>query len=70
MVLLNVEIMLPLDSMLPSITIGMILLLLRHLRIQVLPITQIMLHMFSRQGHFIRAVPTLLVPFNELELKI
>jgi len=70
MVLLNAEIMLPLDSMQPSITIGMILLLLRHPHIQVLPITQIMSHMFSRQGHFIPVVPILLEPFKEFEPKI
>ena len=66
----NVEIMLLLDNI-QAVTITGMILLLRHLPlIQVLPIIQIMLHIFSRPGHFIRAVPTLLVPFNELELKI
>ena len=66
----NVEIMLLLDNIQAVTITGMILLLLHRPHIQVLPIIQIMLHMFSRQGHFIRVVPTLLVPFNELELKI
>ena len=70
MVLLNVEIMLPLDSMQPNITIGMTLRLLHHQLIQVLPIIQIMLRMFSRQGHFIPVVPILLEPFKEFEPKI
>jgi len=66
----NVVIMLLQDNI-QAVTITGMILLLRHLPlIQVLPIIQIMLHMFSRQDHFIRVVPILLVPFNELELKI
>ena len=69
MVLLNVEIILLPDNIPAVIITGTILPLLHRQLIQVLPITQIMLHMFSRHGHFIPVVQILLAPFNELEPK-
>ena len=66
----NVEIMLLLDNIQAVTITGMILLLLHLPHIQVLPIIQIMLHMFSRQGHFIPVVPIQLEPFKEFEPKI
>ena len=47
---LSVAIMLPRDNILVVIITGMILLLHLHLNIQVLPIIQTMLRMFSKQG--------------------
>ena len=67
MVLRNVEIMSLRDSIpvLIVITSGMISLLLHRISIQVLPITQIMLLMSSRPGHFIRVALILQEQFSE-----
>lgn len=70
MVLPNVEIILQPGNIPVVIITGTILPLLHNQLIQVFPITRIMLHMFSRHGHFIPVVQILLAPFNELEPKI
>ena len=70
MVLLNVEIILLPDNIPVVIITGTILLPLHHHNIQVLIITQTMLHTFLRLDRFIRVEPILLEPFNELERKI